>query len=189
MHSIEPYYLWRDLYVAAKDPDSPFYQRQYSEFTFTNSIYNHLIHPQWDEFGSQTLFLKILFVNYEKQHCIIELIGEWNDILYNDIMFLYRDVIEPLLENEIKYFILIGENVLNFHADTNDYYEEWFNNIDDGWIVGINFRDFVIDEFENANIDYYISFRGEFDEVAWRKLMPDQLFSKINETMDKRLGM
>lgn len=189
MHSIEPYYLWRDLYVAANDPDSPFYNRQYSEFTFTNSIYNHLIHPQWDGFGSQTMFLKILFVSYEKQYCIIELIGEWNDLLYNDIMFLYRDVIESLLENGIIYFILIGENVLNFHADTNDYYEEWFSNIDDGWIVGINFRDFVIEEFENANIDYFISFKGEFDDVAWRKLMPDQLFEKINNEMDRRLGM
>lgn len=188
MHSLEPYYLWRDLYVAENDPESPFYKRQYSEFTFTNSIYDHLIHPQWDEFGSNTLFIKILMVNYEKQYCIIELLGEWNDLLYNDIMFLYRDVIESMLESGIKYFILIGENVLNFHADTDDYYDEWFNNLDDGWITGINFRDFVIKEFEVANIDYFIAFRGEFDEVPWRKLLPDSLFEKMNQLMLKRLG-
>ena len=131
MHEIEPYYNWRGNYVATNDPDSPFFKREYSEFTFTNSVYNHLIHPQWDEFGSQTLFIKILMVNYEEHYCIIEMLGEWNDLLYNDIMFLYRNVIESLLENNIKYFILIGENVLNFHGDTDDYYEEWFSNIDE----------------------------------------------------------
>ena len=126
-------------------------------------------------------------VNYDLQYCVIEMLGEWNDLLYNDIMFLYRDVIETLLESDIKYFILIGENVLNFHADSNDYYDEWFNNIADGWIVGINFRDFVIKEFEEANIDFYISFSGEFDEFAWRNILPDQLFEKVNTIVTKRL--
>lgn len=189
MHEIEPYYHWRDLYVAEEDPESPFYNQEYSEFTFSNQIYDHLIHPQWDDIGSQTLFIKLLMVDYDKQYCIIELMGEWNDLLYNDIMYLYRNVIESLLENGIIHFILIGENVLNFHADTNDYYEDWFNNIDDGWIVGINFRDFVITEFEEANIDYFINFKGEFNEVMWRKILPDQLFDKINDTMVKRLGL
>ncbi len=126
-------------------------------------------------------------INYDLQYCIIEMLGEWNDLLYNDIMFLYRDVVESLLESNIKHFILIGENVLNFHADTNDYYEEWFSNIDDGWIVGINFRDFVIKEFEDANIDYFIAFSGEFNELAWRKLLPNQIFEKINSIITKRL--
>jgi len=189
MHEIEPYYNWRDNYVASDDANSPFYGRVYSEFTFSNSVYNHLIHPQWDEFGSQTLFIKILMVNYDLHYCIIEMLGEWNDLLYNDIMFLYREVIEELLANEIKYFILIGENVLNFHGDENDYYEEWNSNIDDGWIVGLNFRDFVIQEFENNNIDYFIAFKGEFDQFPWRKLMPDQLFERLNEIITKRLGM
>ncbi len=189
MHEIEPYYNWRDIYVAANDSDSPFYGREYSEFTFSNAIYNHLIHPQWDEFGSQTLFIKLLITNYKQQYCIIEMIGEWNDLLYNDIMFLYRDVIETLLEKDIKYFMLIGENVLNFHGDTNDYYEEWFDNIGDGWIVGVNFRDFVIQEFEEWNIDYFIAFKGEFDDIAWRKLLPNQLFDKINSIITKRLNI
>ncbi len=189
MHEIEPYYNWRGNYVAADDPESPFFDREYSEFTFTNSIYNFLIHPQWDEFGSHTLFVKILMVNYDLQYCIIEMLGEWNDLLYNDIMFLYRNVIETLLENNIKYFILIGENVLNFHYDTDDYYEEWFSNIDDGWIVGINFRDFVIKEFEDCNIDYYIAFKGEFNDFVWRTLLPDQLFEKVNNIIMKRLSI
>lgn len=188
MHDIEPHYNWRGNYVASEDSYSPFYQREYSEFTFTNSVYDYLIHPQWDEFGSQTLFIKILMVDYEQHYCIIEMLGEWNDLLYNDIMFLYRNVIESLLENSIKYFILLGENVLNFHADTNDYYEEWSSNIDDGWIAGINFRDFVVREFEDCNIDYFIAFKGDFNNIIWRKQTPDQLFEKVNNLITKRLG-
>lgn len=189
MHTIEPFYNWQNLYTASQDRFSPFFNREYSEIYFTNTIYDHYIHPQWDDFGSNTLFLKILMVNYEKEYCIIELFGEWNDLLYNDIMFLYRDVIESLLENNIQYFILIGENVLNFHGDSNDYYEEWSDNLGDGWITGINFRDFVIDEFSENNVDYYISFSGEFNGFNWRKFTPDDLFININSIITKRLGI
>lgn len=187
MHSLEPYYNWRELYVASEDSRSPFFNRQYSEFEFSNVIYDHYIHPQWDQFGSHTLYLKILFVNYDLQYCIIELIGEWNDTLYNDIMYLYRNVIETLVEQEIKYFILIGENVLEFHSDTNDYYEEWFDNLDDGWIIGLNFREHVVQEFKDLNLDYFIAFGGRFDEMPWRKYLPDQLFEITNRMITKRL--
>lgn len=187
MHSLEPYYTWRDLYVASEDSCSPFFNRQYSEFEFSNAIYDHYIHPQWDEFGSHTLYLKLLFVNYDLQYCIIELMGEWNDTLYNDIMYLYRNVVEILVEQGIKHFILIGENVLEFHSDTNDYYEEWFDNLDDGWIIGLNFREHVVQEFKDTNLDYFIAFGGRFDEMPWRKYLPDQLFEIINRMITKRL--
>ena len=59
MHSIEPYYHWRNLYIASEDDASPFYGREYSEFEFENKVYNFLIHPQWDSIGSETLFIKI----------------------------------------------------------------------------------------------------------------------------------
>ena len=189
MHVLEPHYNWRGFYIASEDNRSPFYNRQYSEFEFSNSIYDYYIHPQWDEFGSNTLYLKILFVDYEKQYCIIELLGEWNDILYNDIMFLYRNVIETLVEQEIKHFILVGENVLEFHAETNDYYEEWMDNIGDGWIVGLNFRDHVVKEFIDNDLDYYIAFGGRFDDINWRKYLPDQLFEVTNKLITKRLSI
>ena len=111
MHEIEPYYNWRSIYIASEDQNSPFYGRQYSEFEFSNAIYDYFIHPQWDKFDSNTLYLKILYVNYDLHYCVIELLGEWNDALYNDIMHLYRNVIETLLENDIIHFILIGETV------------------------------------------------------------------------------
>lgn len=187
MHTLEPYYNWRSLYIASEDNRSPFYNRHYSEFEFTNAIYDHVIHPQWDEFGSRTLYAKILYAGYEKQYCIIELMGEWNDILYNDIMYFYRNVIEVLVEQDIKYFMLIGENVLEFHSDANDYYEEWFDNLYDGWIVGLNFREHVLKEFIDANIDYYIAFGGRFGEMPWRKYLPDQLFEIVDNLIARRL--
>lgn len=188
MHDIEPHFNWRHLYTAEDDPDSPFYGRVYSEIYFTNAVYNYLIHPQWDEFGSQTLYLKLLYVNYEKAFCVIELIGEWNDLLYNDIMFLYRNVIETLLDSGIRYFVLIGENVLNFHPDGDDYYQEWFDNIEDGWIVCLNFREHVVRDFVKARIDYYLAFGGKFNTYNWRGYQPIQLFNTLNELVMKRLN-
>ncbi len=187
MHTIEPFYTWRNYYIASEDERSPFYGRDYSEFEFTHAIYNHLIHPQWDEIGSPTLFIKILFADYEEGFCVIEMIGEWNDCLHNDIMYLKRNIIEPLIENGIRKFILIGENVLNFHSSDDCYYEEWFDEIEDGWIVALNFRDFVIREFEGANIDYYIAFGRHFNDLNWRKFSPAQLCKNVEMHMMKRL--
>src|SRR6056297_37673 len=121
MHTIEPYYNWRKYYRAEADQKSPFSGRKYSEFFFTNSVYNYYIHPQWDDFGSETLFLKIIYNDYLKRFSIIELIGEWNDCLFNDIMFLKRNVIEVLMESGITKFILIGENVFNFRSSDDSY--------------------------------------------------------------------
>ena len=188
MHDIEPFYSWRNLYIASEDERSPFYGQEYSEIEFTHAIYNYLIHPQWDEIGSATLFIKILYADYDDGYCIIEMIGEWNDCLYNDIMYLKRNIVEPLVENGINKFILIGENVLNFHSSDDNYYQEWFEDLEDGWIVAINFRDFVIREFENANIDYYIAFGKHFNDVNWRKYTPMDLYQVIEKAMSRRLN-
>lgn len=187
MHDIEPYFNWRYLYIASEDERSPFYEYFNSETEFTHTIYNHVIHPQWDFFGSRTLYLKILFADYDIGTAIIEFIGEWNDCIYNDIMYLKRDVIEPLIAEGINKFILIGENVLIFHADTYDYYQEWSEDIEDGWIAGINFRPQVISDFSKANLDYYINFGGELDQLPWRTMSPMQLFDKINSIIHRRL--
>jgi hypothetical protein len=188
MHEIEPFYSWRHLYIASEDELSPYYGKEYSEFEFSNAVYDHFIHPQWDEMGSATLYLKILFVNYHAGFCIIELIGEWNDMLYNDIMYLKRNIAEVLMEHKVNKFILIGENVLNFHPSDSDYYEEWFDEIEDGWIVGLNFRKHVLEEFRQANLDYYISFGGKFDNFNWRCHDPNQLFKAIDAQIMKRLN-
>lgn len=188
MHYIEPFYSWRNYYIASDDPSSPFFGREYSEFTFTDHIYNFLIHPQWDNIGSPTLFLKILFVDYEDSYCIIELIGEWNDAIENDIMTLKRDIIEPIMDHGINKFILIGENVLNFHYSDDCYYEEWFDEVEDGWIAMVNFHDHVVAEFERIHIDSYFVMGGELEDIEWRTYTPSQFYQKVDTLIAKRLG-
>jgi len=188
MHEIEPFYRWRDDYIASEDERSPFYEMEYNEFEFDKKIYNYYIHPQWDAFGSQTLYIKTLFVDYDRQYAILEFIGEWNDAIYNDIMLLKREILELMVDEGINKFILVGENVLNYHSSDDSYYEEWFQDVEDGWIAGINFRDHVIDEFKRSNIDYYINFGGELDHMTWRTLKPIQVFKKVEEQLVKRLS-
>ncbi len=187
MHLIEPFYLWRTDYIASEDPLSPFYEREYSEFEFQNSVYDFYIHPQWDTMGSPTLFIKILFVEYDEQFTIIELIGEWNDAIENDIMTFKRDIIDPMIDEGITKFILIGENVLNFHYSDDCYYEEWFDDVEDGWIALINFHDHVAKEFEKVNIDHYFAMGGELDDIEWRTYQPYQFYKKVNDLLTKRL--
>ncbi|SEN31928.1 hypothetical protein SAMN05216436_11497 [bacterium A37T11] len=187
MHEIEPFYRWRDEYIASEDERSPFFNIEYNEFEFDKQIYNFLLHPQWDNFGSNTLYLKILFVDYDKGYAIIEFIGEWNDAINNDIMYLKREVLEVMTAEGINKFILIGENVLNFHSSDDLYYEEWFEDVEDGWIAGVNFSPHVIQEFRQGNIDYYINFGGQLDDLPWRKSKPIQLFKAVEEQINKRL--
>ncbi|MBP7168398.1 MAG: hypothetical protein KBB64_12095 [Bacteroidia bacterium] len=188
MQDIEPYYSWRHLYISAEDELSPFYGREYSEFEYSNTVYNYYIHPQWDDFGSNTLYIKTLFTDYETGFAILEFIGEWNDAINNDIMLLKRDVVDQMINEGISKFILIGENVLNFHASDDCYYQEWFDDVEDGWIVAVNFRDHVRQEFNKYNIDYYMVFGGELDDLKWRLFQPQQLFDRINGVISHRLA-
>jgi hypothetical protein len=188
MHTLEPYYNWRSLYTAEEDDRSPFYEREYSEFEFTHHLYNFLLHPQWDDFGSETLYLKILFVDYNEGFAIMELLGEWNDAVNNDIMFLKREVADVLMAAGINKFMLLGENVLNFHVSDDSYYEEWFEDVEEGWIALLNFREHVLKEIQKANLDYYMVMGGEINLVGWRTLQPLQLYQLVQSLVTKRIG-
>ncbi len=76
-------------------------------------------------------------------------------------------------------FILIGENVLNFHASDDSYYEEWFDDVEDGWIAYINFRPYSIAEMSHNRLDYYTNSGGQLDDMTWRSLLPQQLFQQL----------
>jgi hypothetical protein len=181
MHDIEPHFQWRDRYRAEHDSDSPFFGRQYSEFGYSNRVYNYLLHPQWDEFGSETLYLKILFVDYDDRYAIIELIGEWNDALHNDSMHLKREVIDALIAEGIREFILIMEGVLNFHSDADDYYEEWYQEVVDGggWIALLNVHEHVGDELRDAGLDRYLHFGDLLSGITWRPQKPQRVHEAI----------
>ena len=102
-------------------------------------------------------------------------------------MTLKREIIELMVDEGLNKFILIGENVLNFHSSDDCYYEEWFQDVEDGWIAGINFREHVISEFKRNNIDYYINLGGNLDDMVWRNLKPIQLFKNVERELGRRL--
>ncbi|PHI21879.1 hypothetical protein CEQ90_00915 [Lewinellaceae bacterium SD302] len=181
MHDIEPHFQWRDKYRSDQDSRNPFYGRVYSEFGYENKVYNYLLHPQWDAFGSETLYLKVIFVDYDTRYTIIQFIGEWNDALHNDIMHLKREVIDELLAAGIRYFILDAENVLNFHADEDDYYEEWYNDVADaeGWVIVLNTLEHVADEMRQSRLDNYLHFGGLFNSINWRPQKPERVFAAM----------
>ncbi len=188
MQDIEPFYNWLDIYNASNDEKSPFYGREYNLNQYENNIYGYYIHPDWDEIESETLYIKILYVCYQQNYAIIEMFGEWNDTLHNDIMHFKRNVIDVLLQNNINKYILIGENVLNFHGGEDDYYAEWFEEIEDGWIAACSFKDFVEREFDKYNLDNYINFGGTLQIKNWRTSRPQQLFELVNALIMRRIG-
>lgn len=182
MHDIEPFWRWRDDYIASEDKRSPFYGREYSEFEYDKKIYNYYIHPQWDEFGSVTLYTKLLFAEYDEGYAILEMLGEWNDCIENDIMFFKNNVVNHLTRQGISKFILLCENVLNFHGSDDSYYEEWYEDIRDerGWICCINTNPHVWEEMKSTSLHYYVNFGREFNDVNWRPRTPQMLFQAID---------
>ena len=186
MHDIEPFFRWRDEYKSEKDPKSPYFQKVYSEFEFSQKVYNYYIHPQWDSFGSETLYLKILFLDYDKGFAIIEFIGEWNDAIENDIMFLKTEIADHLINEGIIKFVLICENVLNFHASDDCYYEEWAQDVGDefGWICMLNVRNHVYEELKETNIDNHAFIFPDTYPVNWRKFKPLTFMEHLQSLLD-----
>ncbi|MFN4973965.1 MAG: hypothetical protein ACK5GV_01835 [Bacteroidota bacterium] len=186
MHEIEPYYNWRHLYISEEDKLSPFFGRSYSEFEYSQTIYNYYIHPQWDDFGSKTLYLKIIYADYELHFCVIELIGEWNDAIENDIMLLKRDIGDELMKQGLTKFIFIAENVLNFHSSDNEYYKEWAEELreETGWIIVLNMPPATQQDFIRKKLQYYMEL---MDLPEWRSYKPYHLFKKIDAEMQMRL--
>ena len=187
MHTIEPHYAWLDHYSATEDPRSPLFEAENSLDSYVNTIYGYYIHPQWDSLDSDTLFLKILFVDYDLGLAIIEFIGEWNDAIENDIMWLKREVVDVMEKEGISKFILVTENVLNFHSSDREYYQEWYDDVSDenGWIVSLNMPEATKEDFKKKKLNYYIELMELPD---WRVYKPYHLFKKIDDILMKRLG-
>jgi len=188
MHDIEPWWGWRDEYVAEKDSRSPFYGRTYDEFTFTNKVYNYFIHPQWDFFGSETLYGKILYVDYTRHYALIELIGEWNDCITNDIMFLKRDLADFLINKSIFKFVIFCDNVLNYHGDDDCYYEEWYDDVkhDRGWICLVNTFEHVDAEMKKYRLHHYLNYGPSFNDMNWRTQKPAYIVQEIENIINNQ---
>jgi hypothetical protein len=106
-------------------------------------------------------------------------------------MFLKREVIELMMQEGVSKFILIGENILNFHFSDDSYYDEWFDEVseNDGWIALMNAREHVLADMGDASIDRYFVSGGKLNEVKWRTMNPDQLFESVERHVMRRLAM
>ncbi len=197
MHDIEPYANWLKYYNSAEDSRSPFFGKAYNLDQYTETIYGYYIDPAWDFMGSETLYIKILYTDYPSGFTIIELLGEWNDTINNDIMHFKRNIIDELLAAGINKFILIGENVLNFHGSDDSYYEEWFDEVEDteattrdghGWIAAVAFPDFIQSELKKYHIDQYVNMGGTLQISNWRTLHPKVFFNEVNALIMRRIS-
>ena len=188
MHDIEPFYSWTKYYDSSQDERSPFFGKEYNYDQYSETIYGYYIDPAWDYFGSETLYLKILYADYDTGFVIIEFIGEWNDTINNDIMSLKRNIIEHLLGEGINKFILIGENIMNFHGSDDCYYEEWFEDVEDGWIAAVSFPDFIQEEFRKFKVDNYINMGGTLQVDRWRTMKPEIFYELVRQLIQRRLG-
>ena len=105
-------------------------------------------------------------------------------------MILKRNVFEVLIGQGIDKFILIGENVLNFHESDDCYYEEWFEEVldQDGYIVLLNFRDHVLQEFKNGGIEQYFLTGDGFKKVNWRTENPNKIADMLDQFVQLKLG-
>jgi hypothetical protein len=103
-------------------------------------------------------------------------------------MTLKSNVLNPLIEEGILRFVLIFENVLNFHYSDDCYYEEWFEDIEEGWIAAVNIHPHVAKELQRIQIDSYVAMGGELDELEWRTFKPHHLVQKVEQIVSHRLS-
>jgi hypothetical protein len=116
------------------------------------------------------------------------MIGEWNDTIHNDISVLKREVIDEMLDLGIEKFVVLGENILNFHASDDAYYQEWWEDTPGGWVAFLHLRDHILDEMKTAGIGTYIRLEEE-DETTWnwKTKKPEELFEAVDQMMTKAL--
>ncbi len=182
MHAIEPYYGWREDYIVEEDHRLPFYDRMHRDFEYSNTIYNYYIHPDWDYIGSKTLYAKILYAHHNESYAFIQILGEWNDCMDNDIMLLINNVLRPLRESGISRFFFICDNLMNFFYDSDDYYEELEQDLlaENGFLIFLNFPEHLRQEIDGSLLsrDFYF-----LDFPEWRKYKPYDIYDSFTQRL------
>lgn len=183
LHHIEPFYGWLGIYSHEKDERSPFHQVEHNMFYFDRSINRIPAHPLWDEIGSESLLIKILFVDYAARYAIIELFGEWNDLFDNDFKLLAENCLTYLIDHGVNQFIFVCENVFHAYPDKDDYYQAMQEELEDGWMCILRARENVWEEMKDYQISHYFYQSSTLDEIPWRKLKPSQLYFLVESRM------
>jgi len=181
---VEPFYGWLDYYSAERDQRSPFHGVEPSLFEYNRAIYNMPAHPLWDDIESDGLLVKILFAHYKAGFAIVELMGEWNDLHQNDFKLLCENCLTYLVDNGINRIILIAENVFNVWPGTDDYYEAFNEELEDGWLFLLRPRDHVRAEFQKYRLAPYLYWNDAIDALHWRKTKPWDLYRAVYEHIE-----
>lgn len=187
MFNIEPFYGWLHLYDPTCDEYSPFYGTEHNLFEFDRRIYDMPAHPLWDVIESENLLVKILYADYSQGYTIIELIGEWNDLQFNDFRLLCENCLQALVDHGIQKFILICENVFSAYLGMDDYYAAFTDELSsDGFIHLLQPRPLVTEEFRTYGISAYVDWNPALDDLNWRGMHPSQVLACV-EISNKRL--
>ena len=123
-----------------------------------------------------------------RHFALIELIGEWNDCITNDIMFLKRDIADILINKSIFKFVIFCDNVLNFHGDDDCYYEEWYDDVkhDSGWICLVNTFEHVDAEMKKYRLHHYLNYGPSFNDMNWRTQKPAYIVQEIENIINNQ---
>ncbi len=183
LHDIEPFFGWLSKYDHTSDEKSPFHEVDHNLFYFDRSVNNIPAHPLWDHIGSESLLVKILFVDYGEGFAVIELFGEWNDLFENDYKLLGENCLTYLIDAGVRQFILICENVFHIYLESDDYYQAVQEELEEGWICLIRPRQEMLEEMEHYQISSYFYWSPLLDELPWRKLNPHQLYQIVRSRM------
>ena len=190
MHALEPYYAWRNHYVASQDP----------KVRFTTGCTTSLPTTSRSTTISSTRSgMSLEAKRSTRKSCTRITTRDTPSGIHRRVErlpvqrhhALKREVIDPLMAGGVTKFVLIGENVLNFHHSDDAYYEEWFDEVveDDGWIALLNFREHVLADMQAIDLDSYFVLGGELNELGWRTFTPEQLCRRIDDCVEQRWGL
>ncbi len=183
LRDIEPFFGWLAEYSHDQDNRSPFHEVEHNLFEYDRRIYNIPAHPFWDDFGSESLLVKILYADYREGFAILELFGEWNDLFDNDFKLLAENCLTYLIDHGIRQFILICENVFHGYFQSDDYYQALQDELEDGWICAIRLREELQEEMVRYGINGYVFWSPYLDDVVWRKTKPQQLYRFVTSRL------
>lgn len=184
---VEPFYGWLHLYSHDRDEHSPFHAVEHNLFEYDRHVYNFPAHPTWDHIDSESLLVKILYADYTRGFAVLEFLGEWNDLHENDFKLLRANCLDLLAAAGIVRYVFVLENVFHIYLDQPDYYEEFMDQLDGGWLVLLGARAEVQQDVVEYGLSDYFFWSAALDALNWRKMNPWHLLERIELVMSRLL--
>ena len=103
-------------------------------------------------------------------------------------MEMKRRLADPLNSQGIDKFLFLAYNLLNFHGGEEDYYAEWAEDCEAGWIVLLNARDHILQDLRTARLSPYLWAGERYRFSGWRIQDPLALCQAVDLLIQKQLG-